>query len=181
MKKRSTTAAAYRSLFQRLSAPFKARLDRRYPTRLEWEAMVATIHGGLADLQRTERSLRDLRGELQGLQLTLQAALEAMDRKIADLTGQVGARRTEVDSAISNLGSEVAAARSVAEMGSAFVAHEEPHALRKKLFEAHRLARESAEAIESLLQAELMLWQAIDAANAEIDGGEAHRGAEPRT
>jgi hypothetical protein len=43
-----------------------------------------------------------------------------------------------------------------------FVAEESPHELRKRLFDAHRLACEGALAIEQLLQQEVLIKQEID-------------------
>ncbi len=45
-----------------------------------------------------------------------------------------------------------------------FVAQEPPHELRKRLFEAHRLARECAVAIELMLQEEVLIKRDIDIA-----------------
>lgn len=47
--------------------------------------------------------------------------------------------------------------------GFRFVGNEDPDQLRIKLFEAHRLAVEASRAIETILQEEIRLWQAIDA------------------
>jgi hypothetical protein len=69
----------------------------------------------------------------------------------------------------------VASLAERATIGASFVAHEDPHELRKKLFAAHRLATESAIGIESLLQSEILLWQAVD--NVAVVGGSISSGA----
>ena len=56
----------------------------------------------------------------------------------------------------------IGGATSEAQRAAAFVADLDPHELRKKLFEAHRLAIESARAIELILQTEVMMWREID-------------------
>jgi hypothetical protein len=46
--------------------------------------------------------------------------------------------------------------------GAAYVGREDPHALRKKTFEASRLAVEASIAVEHLLREDVLLWQAVD-------------------
>ena len=54
--------------------------------------------------------------------------------------------------------------------GARFVGDENPHELRRRLFEARRLAVESATAIERLLQQEIMLWAALDSDQERVVG-----------
>lgn len=61
------------------------------------------------------------------------------------------------------------AATHGASPGDRFVANENPDELRKLLFTAHRLANESARAIESLLQADVLLRRDIDALTNDMD------------
>lgn len=44
----------------------------------------------------------------------------------------------------------------------AFIGDDDPDELRKRLYEAHRIAVEAAQAVETVLQQELLIWQAID-------------------
>jgi len=116
----------------------KTALDRRY---------------ALADETSTE--VADLTAQLDEIATRLDAMTSRLDRH---LESEIKRRdRASVD--------EVKAMAAIAErasLGASFVATEDPHELRKKLFDAHRLANESARAIELLLQSELLLRRDID-------------------
>lgn len=51
--------------------------------------------------------------------------------------------------------------------GANFVSAEDPHELRKRIFTAYRLANESAQAIERLLQADIILRRDLDALSSD--------------
>ena len=174
MKDRRIHLPSLKGAYRRVTAPWKARLDRRYLTHAESAVMLSTLHDNLSRLRSDSRdresmlastdrrlaeglvALADLSERLSTLETELRERIVALE---TELTGRV----VDLDADVEQLKVKSIEIRDEAAKGSAFVAHEEPHALRKKLFESHRLAREGAEAIESLLQAELLLWQATDA------------------
>lgn len=83
----------------------------------------------------------------------LSGRLEALTRELTELTE----RQERTDAVLATLTETLRRLEASTGPAVAFVGHEDPHELRKRLYEAHRLAREGAFAIEQLLQEELLI------------------------
>ena len=164
MGQQRPSVAIARSLFQMVSGPVKRRLDRRYLSRDDATLIVAGIHERLAEVRQ---GLRNQRSEHHAALIATNRRCSAMEPELAEVSALLRASVQRISDLDRELKARIEGVGSEAAIGAAFVGPEEPHELRKKLFDAHRLARESAEAIESLLQAELELWQAVDKVDAE--------------
>lgn len=164
MAQQRPSVAIARGLFQMITGPVKRRLDRRYLSRDDATLAVAGIHERLAEVRQ---NLRDQRTDQSSTSAAANRRLSTLDSQLADVSSLLQTSVQRISDLDRELKERIDGVGSEAAIGAAFVGREEPHALRKKLFDAHRLARESAEAIESLLQAELELWQAVDSVDAE--------------
>ncbi|WKZ81685.1 MAG: hypothetical protein QY307_06160 [Acidimicrobiia bacterium] len=96
------------------------------------------------------------------------ATLEQAEELLSALRAEVDDARADLESLRAEVGSLMAGIEGLARKGSDFIAAENPHEMRKKLFEAHRLAVESGRAIELILQTEVLMWQEIDRVAATI-------------
>ncbi len=166
MRDRRMLVRSLRGLYQRATAPWKSHLDRRYLTHAESAVMLSKLHDNLSSLRTRTRDQQDMLAATDRRVAESELAVTGLSERVAALEKDLRTHLVTLDTGIERLKDQTAEIRTEAAKGSALVAHEEPHALRKKLFESHRLALEGAEAIESLLQAELLLWQAIDAVDA---------------
>lgn len=90
------------------------------------------------------------------------ATLEQARMLLSEMRAEVEGARAEMQSLRGEIGRLLAGLEGMARKGSEFMASENPHEMRKKLFEAHRLAVESGRAIELILQTEVLMWQEID-------------------
>ena len=164
MGQQRPSVAIARGLFQVITGPVKRRLDRRYLSRDEAALAIAGIHERLVDVRQ---NLRDQRSDQRTALTTANLRLSSIESQLSDVSSLLQTSVQRISDLDRELRERIDGVGSQAAIGAAFVGREEPHELRKKLFDAHRLARESAEAIESLLQAELELWQAVDGVDAE--------------
>jgi predicted RNase H-like nuclease (RuvC/YqgF family) len=132
-----------------VTRPVKRRLDRRY-----------------ALVQKTTASQRKVRTRVKALERTVTSLADRV-AALEDLVGRFDAVIDRHEQALETYREQLSGVLALSRVGAAFVSDEDPHELRKKLFAASRVAGESARAIETLLQAEVLLWQAIDAQSGE--------------
>lgn len=122
----------------------KGVLDRRYALTADIEAIRSELHDLRNRLQTTGDDVGRLESEIS-------TAMKAANDRLVELEHRLDAAQASIAAVVETTRPAVA-----------FVAEEEPHELRKRLFEAHRLAREGAFAIEQLLQTEVLLRRDLE-------------------
>lgn len=117
-----------------------------------WRRAYLSLTGRLkAVLDRRYVQLDQMQSHLVKIRESQQSLTETLD--------SLAQRIESLEKTMSSVQTELIQAKA----GSDFVASENPHELRKKLFAAHRLANECATSIERLLQADLLIRRDLDA------------------
>jgi ribosome-binding factor A len=137
-------------MLQRSRDAIKSVLDRRYEPRVLAEVHRRELADDLSELVDRVSRIEELAGDQDA---TIAAMRSTHDHVDAALRG--------IDEALRSIRSSIAALEAETAPAVTFVADEPPHELRKRLFEAHRLARESGRAIELLLQQEVLLKRSL--------------------